>query len=170
MATTKLSKHLERNIRVIENLREESERTRSFEDRAADLITAFSGSMKFLYLHAAWFAVWIAINMNWVPGVHPFDPYPFGLLTMVVSLEAIFLSTLVLISQNREAELNSRKESLDLQIDLLSEYEVTHTLRLLRKIAAKLEIEEDPEMTELCEDVAPEIVMHEIQRMSKSLA
>jgi uncharacterized membrane protein len=163
MPKPKLSQHLERNIRIIENLREESDKARSFENRAADTITFFSGSMKFLYLHGAWFIVWIVINMNWIPGVHPFDPYPFGLLTMVVSLEAIFLSTLVLISQNREAELNSRKESLDLQIDMLAEYEVTHTLRLLRQIAEKLEIAVDPELNELCQDVAPDIVMHEIQ-------
>ncbi len=166
MPKINLSHHLERNIRVIEKLREEAERARTFESRAADAITSFAGSMKFLYLHAAWFIIWIAINMGWVADVHPFDPYPFGLLTMIVSLEAIFLSTLVLISQNREAKLNSRKESLDLQIDMLAEYEVTHTLRLLRLIAEKLEIPVDSELNELCEDVAPDIVMHEIQSMS----
>ena len=165
--TDPLPAPLQHNIDVLAQLREEADRTRSVQDRAADALTRFSGSMTFLYLHTAWFGIWITVNMGWIPEVKGFDPFPFGLLTMIVSLEAIFLSTVVLISQNREAQLNSRKESLDLQIDLLSEYEVTRSLRLLRKIAIKLEIEDDPEMCELCDDIAPAKIMHQIQQRIK---
>src|SRR5947208_826998 len=96
-----LADALERNIETILELRRDADRRRSLQDRVADAITNFSGSMAFLYAHAIWFLVWIAVNEKWVPGVPPFDPFPFGLLTMIVSLEAIFLSTLVMISQNR---------------------------------------------------------------------
>jgi uncharacterized membrane protein len=149
-------------------MRIRAERHRTPQDRLADRITAFSGSMAFLWLHGGWFLVWIALNLGWVRGVPKFDPFPFGLLTMVVSLEAIFLSTIVLISQNRESELNSRKESLDLQIDLLAEYEITHNIRLIRRIAEKLGVEdEDAELEQLCEDVAPSLVMREIERLER---
>ena len=84
-----------------------------------------------VYLHAVWFIVWITINLRWIPGVKPFDPFPFGLLTMIVSLEAIFLSTFVLVSQNRMTVLADKRADLDLQINLLSEYEVTRILTLV---------------------------------------
>ena len=98
-----LSKVVERNIRTIIQLRLQAARARSVQDRIADAITAFSGRMVFVYVHIVWFAVWILLNTGRI-GVRPFDPFPYGLLTMVVSLEAIFLATFVLISQNRLSE------------------------------------------------------------------
>lgn len=95
-----LSKIIERNIRTIIQLRLKASRDRGFEDRAADGIPSFSGSMFFIYLHVAWFSTWVLFNTGRL-GVHSFDPFPYGLLTMIVSLEAIFLSALVLITQNR---------------------------------------------------------------------
>ena len=95
-----LSTVVERNIRTIIQLRLQAARARSVQNRIADTITAFSGRMVFVYVHIVWFGVWILLNTGYV-GVRPFDPFPYGLLTMVVSLEAIFLSTFVLISQNR---------------------------------------------------------------------
>ena len=89
---TILAKVIERNIRTITRLRLHGLRTRSFEDRLADGITSFSGKMLFVYIHIVWFVIWVSV---------PFEKYPFGLLTMIVSLEAIFLSTFVMISQNR---------------------------------------------------------------------
>src|SRR6185295_16080422 len=88
-----LSKVIERNIRTIIQLRLKASGERSSQDRIADAITSFSGSMAFVYLHLAWFSIWVLLNTGRY-GVHPFDPFPYGLLTMVVSLEAIFLSTL----------------------------------------------------------------------------
>lgn len=156
---------IERNIGIIELLRREAEDARGFQDRFADWITAWSGSMGFLFIHLAWFGGWIVCNMGLVPGVKPFDPYPFGLLTMVVSLEAIFLATLVLISQNRQAQQSDQREGLDLQIDLLAEYEITRMLRLVDKMAEKMGIEDafDEEIDQLCLPVAPNVILKEIE-------
>lgn len=155
---------IERNIAVIELLRQESMAQRSMQDRIADAITNFAGSMTFLYVHAGWFLAWIAANLGWIPGLKPFDPFPFGLLTMIVSLEAIFLSTLVMVSQNRQAVIDEHRASLDLQIDLLAEYEVTRMLRLVDKIAAQMGIEDayDEEIDQLCQPVAADVVLKEI--------
>lgn len=160
---------IERNIEIIALLRRQAIKSRSREDVLADAVTCFSGSMKFAYLHVIWFGVWIAINMNLVPGVKAFDPYPFGLLTMIVSLEAIFLSTFVMVTQNRQAAVAERQDSLDLQIDLLAEYEVTRMLRLVDKIAESMGITDthDTEIDQLVEPVAPELMIREIERQQK---
>ncbi len=157
---------IDRNIQVIEKFKKRDEDARSFSQKVADAVTSFSGSMPFLYLHAAWFAIWIAANLKLIPGLPAFDPFPFGHLTMIVSLEAIFLSTIVLISQNRQAELDERSRMMDLQIDFLAEYEITHSLRLLRKIAEKLDIKDDDEtgeLEELCQTVGLDMLAEEIE-------
>jgi uncharacterized membrane protein len=87
------------------------------QDRAADQITAFSGSMAFVYIHVIWFAVWCIGNLIW----WRFDPFPFGLLTLIVSLEAIFLSTFVLLSQNRESARSDMRAEIDFETNVLSE-------------------------------------------------
>jgi uncharacterized membrane protein len=88
-----------------------------FQDRAADKITSFAGSMLFIYLHILWFTAWIVANVaGW-----RFDPFPFGLLTLVVSLEAIFLSTFVMLSQNREATRSDIRAEIDFETNVLSE-------------------------------------------------
>ena len=125
-----LSKVVERNIRTIVQLRLQAARARSVQDRIADAITDFSGSTAFVYLHIAWFGVWILLNTGRL-GVRPFDPFPYGLLTMVVSLEAIFLATFVLISQNRLSEEAEHRADLALHIGLLTEHELTRVLQML---------------------------------------
>jgi len=119
-----LSHVVERNIRTIIQLRLRAARERSVQNRIADAITAFSGRMVCVYVHIVWFGVWIVLNTGRV-GVRPFDPFPYGLLTMVVSLEAIFLSTLVLISQNRLSEESEHRADFALHIGLLTAYELT---------------------------------------------
>ena len=96
------------------------------EDRAADRVTAFAGSLNFVYLHTAWFAVWIAINVGLLGAALKFDEFPFGLLTMVVSLEAIFLSTFVMVSQNRQAARSDIRSDLDFENNLRSEIWSVH--------------------------------------------
>ena len=92
-------------------------RRRRLQDRVSDQITVFAGSMTFVYLHVAWFAAWIVLNETpWA-----FDPYPFGLLTLIVSLEAIFLSTFVMISQNRESARSDARDEIDFETNLVSE-------------------------------------------------
>ena len=99
---------------------------RRAEDETADRITNFAGSMRFLYLHGAWFAVWIALNIGLAGASMAFDKYPFGLLTMIVSLEAIFLSTFVMISQNRQASRSDIRAELDFETNLRSEIWSAH--------------------------------------------
>src|SRR5512132_4570470 len=135
-----LSKVIERNIRTIIHLRTKATRERSLQGRIADAITSASGRMIFAYVHIVWFGAWILLNTGKF-GVRVFDPFPYGLLTMVVSLEAIFLSTCVLISQNRLSEESERRADLDLHIGLLTEHELTRVLQMLDAIQAKLNIE-----------------------------
>jgi len=111
--------------RVSRNANEEAEEKISALQRIADWISWFSGSMSFLLLNAIWFVAWIAINV-FPMGVPQFDPYPFGLLTMIVSLEAIFLSCFVLISQNRQAEKDRVRSDIEYDVNIKAELEVAH--------------------------------------------
>jgi uncharacterized membrane protein len=163
-----LSNVLERNIRTILRLRTQADRARSLQDRIADTITNFSGHLVFVYVHILWFGGWILINTGSF-GVKPFDPFPYGLLTMVVSLEAIFLSTFVLISQNRLGEDAENRANLNLQIALLTENEVTRVLQMLDAIQDKMGIENDQDKTllDLEKDIKPEDVLAEIHRLQQ---
>jgi uncharacterized membrane protein len=155
---------VERNITALIEVRRQAERRRGLQSRIADAITEFSGSMLFIYLHAVWFGLWVLANLGGLGPRLVFDPYPFGLLTMIVSLEAIFLSTFVLLSQNRQAEMADRRADLDLQINLLTEYEVTRILTLVDAIADHFGLEPgaDPEIEDLKKDIVPEQVLREI--------
>ena len=161
-----LSDVVERNIRTILRLRAESALNRTFQERLADGITSFSGRLSFVYFHALWFGAWLLINTGWF-GVKAFDPYPYGLLTMIVSLEAIFLSTFVLISQNRLSEESDRRADLDLHIGLLTEAELTQVLKMLRTVQDKLgiECENAVERDDLELNANPEDVLAEIERL-----
>ena len=161
-----LSDVVERNIRTILRLRAQSSRNRSFQERLSDVITQFSGRLTFLYLHGLWFGAWIVINTGWLK-IPIFDPFPYGLLTMVVSLEAIFLATFVLISQNRLSEEADRRSDLDLHIGLLSEAELTTVLKMLHAIQIKLgiECENIDELRDLELPTNPEDVLAEIDRL-----
>ncbi len=161
-----LSKVIERNIRTIIHLRTKAAHERSLQGRIADAITSFSGRMIFAYVHVVWFALWILLNTGRF-GVRPFDPFPYGLLTMVVSLEAIFLSTFVLISQNRLGEETERRADLDLHIGLLTEHELTRVLQMLDAIQEKLNIVDhaNSELADLEMETKPEDVLAEIHRL-----
>jgi uncharacterized membrane protein len=155
---------LERNIRIMDLRRRYEAQTASFGEKLADAITRFTGSLTFVYLHLAIFGFWIIANLRWVPGVAPWDP-SFVILAMIASVEAIFLSTFVLISQNRMAAAARRRNDLDLQINLLAEHEVTRLITLASAIAEKLGVrtEADAEMDRLKQDVAPEAVLDHIE-------
>lgn len=139
------------NIRTIADLEQSSEAERSVKDRIADVIGGFSGSMSFVGLHVIWFGLWFLINTKVLPIVKAFDPYPFILLAMIVSVEGVLLSTFVLMKQNRMQKKSDTRDHLNLQIDLLSEKELTKTLQLLRAICEKLEISQGTEDAELQE-------------------
>jgi uncharacterized membrane protein len=163
-----LSHVVERNIRTIIRLHQQAAQAQSVQDRIADAITLFSGRMIFVYVHIVWFGMWIVLNTGWV-GVRPFDAFPYGLLTMIVSLEAIFLSTFVLISQNRLSEEAEHRASLDLQIGLLTEHELTRVLQMLDAIQHKLGIEtdQDSDLADLEMETRPEDVLAEIDRLQQ---
>lgn len=109
------------------------------QDRAADRVTAFAGSLSFVYIHTVWFGLWIALNVGLIAVGVSFDEYPFGLLTMIVSLEAIFLATFVMVSQNRQAARSDLRSQLDYENNLRGEIWAIH-------IGAELGI--DPEHVE----------------------
>ena len=161
-----LSKVIERNIRTIIHLRTKAARERGLQGRIADAITSFSGRMIFAYVLIVWFGIWILINTGRL-GVRAFDPFPYGLLTMVVSLEAIFLSTFVLISQNRQGAETERRADLDLHIGLLTEHELTRVLQMLDAIQDKLGIVDhaNSELADLEMETKPEDVLAEIHRL-----
>lgn len=154
-ASESVSTHLERNVKAIAQLEERAIEQRSSADRLSDGITWFAGSAGFVIFHAIGFAFWLVVNVGLVPGVSPFDPYPFSFLTLVVSLEAIFLAIFVLMSQNRAARLADRRAHLDLQVDLLAERELTVMLHMLRALCAKQKVTLDDvgsDVTDLLEE------------------
>jgi len=163
-----LSKVIERNIRTIIHLRTKAARNRNFQSRIADAITSFSGRMIFAYVHIVWFGVWILLNTGHF-GIRAFDPFPYGLLTMIVSLEAIFLSTFVLISQNRIGEETERRADLDLHIGLLTEHELTRVLQMLDAIQDKLGVVDhaNSDLADLEMETKPEDVLAEIHRLQQ---
>ena len=163
-ATPGLSPVLERNIRALQLRRQREEKEATAEERVAEAITRFTGSMRFVYLHLAFFGFWIVANLGWVPGVPAWDP-SFVVLAMVASVEAIFLSTFVLISQNRMAAAADKRADLDLQISLLAEHEVTRLVTLVSGIADRMGVktEADAELEEITQDVAPEAVLDELE-------
>src|SRR5688572_12089317 len=113
---------------------------RSPAERASDRITRAAGSGRMLVLHILWFTAWIIANAGLVPGVPVFDQFPFPLLTMIVSLEAIFLSLFVLASENRQASHSEKRANLDLQVDMLAEREMTAVLILLQDLVRHLDV------------------------------
>lgn len=158
-----LSPVLERNIHSLQRRRQEEEAGATREERLAQAITTFTGSMRFVYLHVLVFGVWVVANLEWIPGVPPWDS-SFVILAMVASVEAIFLSTFVLISQNRMQAAANRRADLDLHISLLAEHEITKLVGLVSAIAVRMDVKTDvdQEVNELKQDVAPEAVLDEI--------
>ena len=158
-----LSSSLKRNIEALERRRRQESASATRQERLAEAITSFTGSMRFVYLHLALYTVWILVNLGAVPGIPKFDP-SFVILAMEASVEAIFLSTFVLISQNRTAAAADRRADLDLHISLLTEHELTKLTEVVTAIAARLDVRlgADAEIEEVKKDVAPEAVLDEI--------
>src|ERR687894_797855 len=164
-----LARVVDRNIRALLLHRRQEEGTRSNQERIADSVTQFTGSMRFVYIHLVLFGSWIVINLGWIPGVPRFDP-SFVVLAMVASVEAIFLSTFVLISQNRMAAAADKRADLDLHVSLLTEHELTKLVELVTALAerAGVRANADPEIEEVKKDVAPEAVLDEIEAKQAS--
>ena len=136
--TDSVSRTMEENVRIIKGLEESALLGRSRAERISEWITSTAGRGPVLLAHLVWFVCWAAVNVDAVPAVRPFDPFPFPMLTTLVSLEAIFLALFVLASQNRLTTQGDRRAHLDLQINLLAEREMTAVLGLLQDIAGHL--------------------------------
>ncbi|MDB5448665.1 MAG: hypothetical protein JWQ97_3982 [Phenylobacterium sp.] len=154
---------LRRNIEAMRAQRARDEAQASWGEKLAARITDFTGSLPFVWVHAVLVAGWVAANLGLIPGVPRFDR-SFVILATVASVEAIFLSTFVLISQNRIAAIADKRADLDLQINLLAEYEITQLVKLTTKIAERLHVEgaRDPQLEQIAEEVAPEAVLEEL--------
>src|SRR6185437_14981431 len=135
------------NIEAILRLEDAAMRRRTWADLLADRIAEFTGTIWFVAMHLLWFGAWATVNMGLVPILPAFDPYPFQLLCMIVSMEGVLLATYVLIKQNRMSYLSDRRAHLDLQINLLAEREVTRLLQLSDRIARHLGVAPDPHDT-----------------------
>ncbi|MBI4084361.1 MAG: DUF1003 domain-containing protein [Candidatus Levybacteria bacterium] len=160
---------ISRRRRIIRSFEAKALQHRNFGEKIADTITASTGSIAFLLLNAYWFAIWIALNVNVIPGVVPFDPFPFGLLTMIVSLEAIILSVFVLLSQNRTAHIDSLREELHLQINLTAEEEITKVLEILADMRTKMGIKkEDTELSRMLERIDTSYIERALQKQAES--
>ena len=156
-----------KNVNKVIELEKAQKENRTNVEKMSEGIAAFCGSMTFVWVHVAWFGSWILVNS--VFQFNQFDPFPYTFLTLVVSLEAIFLSTFILISQNHETQLTERRNHLDLQINMLSEQENTKMLELLQAIAEKIGIRlEDEEMAPLLEPMEPGKLMKEIMSATDS--
>jgi uncharacterized membrane protein len=122
------------NIAAIAKLEEEALGRRTPTERQSDAIVRFIGSMKFLLVHLIFVVVWSTVNLDLIPNVKAFDPFPFGILALIVSSESVFLTIFVLISQNRMARQAERRSHLDLQVGMLAEQELTMMLQMLQKL------------------------------------
>ncbi len=155
---------LDRNITALYD-RRRHEAQSSRENRIAEAVTRFTGSLPFVYLHIGIVALWILVNIGAIAAIAPFDE-SFVILATAASVEAIFLSTFVLISQNRASAAADRRADLDLQINLLAEHEITKPITLTKAIADRLDVAaaHDPQLAGLEEHVAPEKVLDELEQ------
>lgn len=152
--------------RIIRSLKAKADAKRNFSQKLADWVTDTFGSIGFLMVNISWFIIWIAINTNLVPGLAPFDPFPFGFLTMLVSLEAIMLAIFVLISQNRVAQLDDLREEIDLQVDIITEQEITKLMEMVSMLLKKngIDLSQDSLLKEMLKPINVEKIEKALER------
>jgi uncharacterized membrane protein len=150
--------------RAVRALKARQAAKRSRLENYADRLARVASSGYFLAGHATWFAAWIAWNTGVIPGVVPIDPFPFGLLTMIVSLEAIFLSIFVLMAQRRESTIAELREEITLQVLMRAEEEVTKTLQLVAGLYQRLghRLAEDPELSDMMKPLDAESIERQL--------
>lgn len=160
---------MERNIKELTKLRQKEEKAKTTEEHIADRISCFAGSMSFVYVHILLFGLWVMWNLG-LFGIKPVDP-SLSALSVFAAVEAIFLSTFVLISQNRLNELTNKRANLDLHVGLLAEHEVTRLITLVTAIASKMGVQEakDEEIKELSQDVDLKEVLDTIDKHKEEI-
>jgi uncharacterized membrane protein len=165
----------ERRRQFFKSFEAKSLRSRSLLTQISDDLTEICGSTPFLIFHIVFFAAWIVLNLEVIPGTVPFDPFPFGLLTMIVSLEAIFLAIFILVSQNRSSYVNTLREEVHLRVNLIAEEEITKVLEVLAEVRKQVGIKKpDPELEEMLQRTdtgyIERVILNQIQRAKPSLA
>jgi uncharacterized membrane protein len=160
-----MARVVERNIEALLARRKDEEHGLAWQERFAARITNFTGSMTFVWLHVAVYGMWIAINLGAIPGIPRFDP-TFVVLAMEASVEAIFLSTFILITQNRMMAQADKRADLNLQISLLAEHEITRLIDMVAEIGKRMQlpVAHHPELDELRKDVRPEKMLDTLQK------
>lgn len=142
--------------RIFKSIKAKADSKRTRTERIADWMTSRFGSMAFLLINSVFFALWILINTDQIKFLSPFDPFPFSLLTTIVSLEAIILAIFVLISQNRNSKVDDLREETHLQINLISEKEITKLMKMMAIVLERhgVDLSEDPELKKLLKPIS----------------
>jgi len=154
---------------AIESIEAKLRARQSLIERLEDRFVAVFGTTEFLFLNIAWFLTWLVLNLEVIPGLKPFDPFPHIFLTTTVSLEAIILAIFVLITQNRQERINSLREEMGLQIDIITEQENTKILKILAEILEKMgvDISHDPELKKMLEPLNQEEIERQLEKQLK---
>ncbi len=158
--------HAETSKKILNSIKAKADAKRTLSERIADKMTTSFGSMTFLILNLALFIFWLLVNTGKIEGIAVFDPFPFNLLTTIVSLEAIILAVFVLISQNRSMRVDDIREETHLQINLISEKEITKIMKMLAVLSEKngINLSDDAELKKMLEPVIEEKIEEELEK------
>jgi uncharacterized membrane protein len=156
----------QQNVKTVSQLEQTALQSRTVAERISDVLTKAVGSLSSIVLHLSWFTLWVLINTGALPIIQPFDPFPFGILTLIVSTEGVLLALVILISQNRMIRQADRRAHLDLQISLLDVQETTAVLGILRRISQHLGVPVGPaeaEVSKLSQQTDIDVVMRNLE-------
>ncbi|OGK09439.1 hypothetical protein A2767_05330 [Candidatus Roizmanbacteria bacterium RIFCSPHIGHO2_01_FULL_35_10] len=155
---------------ALKSLKARYQAKRSSWEKIADWMTANFGNAKFLFVNLLFFLVWLIINVGVIEFIEPFDPYPFGLLTTIVSLEAIILSIFILISQNRGSKIDDLREEIDLQIDIITESETTKLMKLVVLLLHKngIDVSDDKELEQMLKPINEEKIERSLEKQMEN--
>lgn len=157
------------NVEAIAKMEREALHERSLGERISDAITGFIGSIAFVVFHILLFISWGIVNLNFIPGIPAFDPFPFGILTLIVSAEGVFITIFILIGQNRMSRQSDRRAHLDLQVSMLAEQEMTMMLRMQQRLCAHFGVDVDVIKDEAEQLMSETDVRHLVGKLEEKL-
>jgi uncharacterized membrane protein len=164
LADGEVAEVVKKNVRTMLHLRNQVESKKGLQQKFSSSIPKYAGRLSFVYCQATFMTLWVFINLSFVPYFPHFDPFPFSLLGLITTTEAIFLAIFILINQNRMSEVAKRREELDIQVALLTEHEVTRLIQLVDTIAIHLKISsKEPEIQDLKKEIQPDKVLEVIE-------
>lgn len=151
---------------MVQSIKAHLSQQQTFSERIADFMVSWFGSVSFLWFNAIVFISWIVWNTGMIPDFPPIDPFPYVFLTMVVSLEAIFLSIFVLMSQKRESRISELREEIDIQVNMIAEQEITKVIHLVTYLMKHLNVpyEKDPELRRMMHPLNMDEIRGELER------